>query len=242
MKICNQRVLTGGFLLINKPPSITSHDVIDRLREITGIKKIGHAGTLDPFASGLLIAGVTREATKKLSQFLKADKEYIATLKLGEVSDTFEREGKIIKRIVKKPPILKKIKEILKSFLGEIKQIPPPFSAKKVKGKKAYELARKGIKMELRPEKIKIYQIEILRYKFPFLKIKVRCSSGTYIRSLAFDIGEKLECGAYLEKLVRTKIGKFTLKKAISLSNLDSKNWQRYLIKSGSESEIKRKL
>lgn len=219
-----------GFLLINKPRGMTSHDVVDKLRELTGIKKIGHAGTLDPFARGLLILGISRDATKKISKFLTLDKEYIATLKLGAESDTFDREGKIFETKIEKVPTLEEVEETLKSFLGEIEQTPPPFSAKKIRGKKAYALARKKERVKLKPQRVKIYQISILEYKFPFLKIKVNCSSGTYIRSLTSDIGKKLKCGAYLEDLIRTKIGKFSLKNTISLSRLDLKNWQKYLI------------
>jgi tRNA pseudouridine55 synthase len=221
----------GGFILINKPAGITSHDVVDRLREITKIKRIGHSGTLDPFATGLLILGIGREFTKKLSIFQKKDKEYIATLRLGAESDTFDRDGKIVERKVEKIPERKEIEEVLKNFLGEIEQIPPAFSAKKIKGKKLYELARKGIKVEPKPQKVKIYEISILEYKFPYLKIKVKCSSGTYIRSLANDIGKKLGCGAYVEELVRTKIGEFSLEKAIELSRLNSQNWKNFIIK-----------
>jgi tRNA pseudouridine55 synthase len=219
-----------GFLLINKPAGITSHDVVDKLREITGIRKIGHAGTLDPFAKGLLILAVGREFTKQLSVFQKKDKEYIATLKLGAESDTFDRDGKIVERKVKKIPRKEEVDKVLKSFVGEIEQFPPIFSAKKIKGKKLYELARKGIKFKVKPEKVKIYEILILKYKFPYLKIKVECSSGTYIRSLANDIGKKLSCGAYLESLIRTKIGEIPLKKAVELSKLNPKNWKDFLI------------
>jgi tRNA pseudouridine55 synthase len=223
--------MEGGFILINKPAGITSHDVVDRLREITKIKRIGHSGTLDPFATGLLILGIGREFTKKLSIFQKKDKEYIATLRLGAESNTFDREGKIVERKVEKIPEKKEIEKILKSFLGEIEQIPPTFSAKKIKGKKLYELARRGIKVKPKPQKVKIYEISILEYKFPYLKIKVKCSSGTYIRSLANDIGKKLECGAYAEKLVRTKIGEFSIENAIDLSKLNYQNWRNFLIK-----------
>jgi len=219
----------GGFILINKPSGITSHDVVDKLREITKIKKIGHAGTLDPFAQGLLILGIGRKFTKKLSIFQKKDKEYIATLKLGAESDTFDREGKIVERKVEKIPDKKEIEEVLKSFIGEIEQIPPIFSAKKVKGKKLYELARKGIKVEPKPQRVKIYEISILEYNFPCLKIRVKCSSGTYIRSLANDIGKKLGCGAYVEELIRTKIGNFSLSDAIELSKLNFENWTKFL-------------
>jgi len=220
-----------GFILINKPAGITSHDVVDKLREITKIKKIGHAGTLDPFANGLLILGIGREFTKKLSVFQKKDKEYIANLRLGAESDTFDRDGKIVERKVEKIPEKEEIEETLKIFLGEIEQIPPAFSAKKIGGKKFYELARKGIKVEPKPQRVKIYEISILEYKFPYLKIKVKCSSGTYIRSLANDIGKKLGCGAYVEELTRTKIGEFSIENAIELSKLNSQNWRNFLIK-----------
>jgi tRNA pseudouridine55 synthase len=136
-----------------------------------------------------------------------------------------------LEKKVEKIPERKEVEEVLKSFLGEIEQIPPSFSAKKIKGKKLYELARKGIKVKPKPQKVKIYEISILEYDFPYLKIKVKCSSGTYIRSLANDIGKKLECGAYLEELVRTKIGDFSLNKAITLSKLNSQNWKNFLFK-----------
>ncbi len=220
-----------GFILFDKPPKKTSHDVIDLFRKITKIKKIGHAGTLDPFATGLLILGIGREATGKLEKFLKLDKEYIARIKLGEISNTFDRTGKIKKLQVKKIPTEKEIKKNLREFLGEIYQTPPLYSAKKIKGKKAYELARKGKKIELKPQKVKIYEIKILKYNWPYLKIKINCSSGTYIRSLANDIGKKLTCGAYLEELRRTKIGDLSVEKAKKLSEINSKNWKKFLIK-----------
>jgi len=221
----------GGFIFIEKPPKMTSHDVVERLRKITGIKKIGHSGTLDPLARGLLILGIGRKFTKKLSFFQKKDKEYIATLKLGLVSDTFDKEGKIKKIEVKKIPKKKEVENILKSFLGEIEQRPPLFSAKKIKGQKLYQLARKGIKIKPKKEKVRIYQISILSYSFPLLKIKVKCSSGTYIRSLASDIGKRLKTGALLQDLLRTKIGKFSLKKAIKLEKINKNNWKKFLIK-----------
>jgi tRNA pseudouridine55 synthase len=136
-----------------------------------------------------------------------------------------------VERKFEKIPERKKVEEVLKSFLGEIEQIPPAFSARKVKGKKLYQLARKGMKVQPKPKKVKIYEISILEYRFPHLKIKVKCSSGTYIRSLANDIGKKLGCGAYLEELVRTKIGEFSIKNAVELSKLTSQNWKSFLIK-----------
>jgi len=221
--------MKSGFLLVDKSEGMTSHDVVDHLRRITKIKKIGHAGTLDPIATGLLILGIGREATKKLSEFQKLDKEYIAKIKLGVKSDTFDKEGKIEKVLFEKIPKREEIEKVLKDFCGEILQTPPPYSAKKIKGKKAYELARKGLKVELSPVKVKIYQIEILNYFFPYLEIKVSCSSGTYIRSLANDIGEKLKVGGLIEELRRTKIGNFKVENAQKLSQINSENWQNFL-------------
>jgi tRNA pseudouridine55 synthase len=164
-----------------------------------------------------------------LSEFQKLDKEYIAKIKLGVKSDTFDKEGKIEKVQFEKIPKREEIEKVLKSFCGEILQTPPPYSAKKIKGKKAYELARKGLKVELSPVKVKIYQIEILNYSFPYLEIKVSCSSGTYIRSLANDIGEKLKVGGLIEELRRTKIGNFKVENAQKLSQINSENWQNFL-------------
>lgn len=219
-----------GIILIDKPLKITSHQVVEKLRKITGIKKIGHSGTLDPLATGLLILGIGRKATRNLSNFLKLDKEYIAKIRLGAVSNTLDKEGKIEMKEVKKIPKRKKVEKILKFFSGKIKQTPPIFSAKKIKGTPLYKLIRKGIKIQPRSVEIEIYKIKILKYQWPYLKIKVHCSSGTYIRSLANDIGEKLNCGGYLEELKRTKIGKYSVRKAIKLSKLNSRNWKNFLI------------
>jgi len=142
------------FLLINKPPNITSHDVIDRLRQITSIQKIGHAGTLDPFATGLLIVAIGRESTKKLNQLLKLDKIYQATLHLGAISNTYDKTGLIQLTTDNKQLTTKKIQETLKNFIGPQLQTPPPFSAKKINGQKAYNLARKGLVPKLKPQKI----------------------------------------------------------------------------------------
>jgi len=221
--------MKSGFILIDKPSGMTSHDVVDYLRKITKIKKIGHSGTLDPIATGLLILGIGREATKKLSKFQKLDKEYVAKIRLGAVSDTFDRAGKIKEIEVKKIPTKNEIEEVLKTFQGEILQSPPPYSAKKIKGAKLYQLARKGILVKAKPKKVKIYKIEILNYDWPYLEIKVSCSSGTYVRSLANDIGEKLKCGGYIEELRRTKIGNFSVENAKKLKEINSENWQNFL-------------
>ncbi len=251
----------SGFLIINKPSGPTSHDVINRLRKITGIKKIGHAGTLDPFASGVLLVAVGREATKKINQFVKMDKEYEAVLRLGAETDTYDREGKIIgiwkpETCPSRPPVRqagrrfensesfkeiitrKKIKSVLGGFTGKILQTPPMFSAKKFKGKKLYEFARRGVTIKREPVEVKIYKIKIIYFNFPMLKIMVRASSGTYIRSLAHDIGQKLGTGAYLEELKRTKTGPFGIRRAKNPGSLTSENWRHFLKKERLEKSI----
>ncbi|MFA5248612.1 MAG: tRNA pseudouridine(55) synthase TruB [Patescibacteria group bacterium] len=219
----------SGFIFFDKPAEITSHGVIAFLRHITMIKKIGHAGTLDPFATGLLIVGVGREATKRLDEFLKKDKEYEATLHLGVSTDTYDCEGKILNDYVGDKKNLKEIKKVVADFVGEQDQIPPMFSAKKINGKKLYELARKGIEVERKPSRIKIYKIKILKYSWPNLKLRIKCSSGTYIRSLASDIGGNLGCGAHLSALRRTAISKFSVKKAVKKDKINQENWQNFL-------------
>lgn len=209
-------------LNINKPRGITSHDVVDEVRKITGVKRVGHAGTLDPFATGVLIVATTREDTKKLGKITKdTTKEYIATIELGKISTTYDPDGVISPS---PPPLnypnLSAVKEVLKSFTGEITQTPPPYSAIKVSGTPAYKLARRGQNIELPSRKVTITKLNLLEYTAPFLKIQVECSAGTYIRSLAKDIGEKLSTGAYLTELERTRVGTFKLKTSVSLEQL----------------------
>lgn len=211
-----------GFLLINKPTEWTSHDVVGYLRKVTRVKKIGHAGTLDPFASGLLIVAVGRENTKRLDEFKGFDKTYIATLHLGAVSDTFDSTG-VITPVSDKNILRSEVEEILKNFMGEQSQLPPMFSAKKVNGKKLYKLARQGIEVERKPSLITVYDIKILGYTYPFLELEICCSTGTYIRTLAHDIGEKLGVGAYCESLQRISIGNFHLKDALEIKNVTAK-------------------
>lgn len=223
----------SGFLIINKPSGPTSHDIVDKIRKITGIRKVGHAGTLDPFASGVLIVAVGREATREISRFVKMNKEYVATLFLGVETDTYDREGKKINTPLAKGVggiFLSDIEKVLKTFLGKQKQIPPMYSAKKINGQKLYELARKGVEVRRQPGDIEIYKISIEDYRSPLLKIRVKCSTGTYIRSLAFDIGKKLGVGAYLEELERTAIGEIGIAQAIKLEELTSENWRQNFI------------
>lgn len=214
-----RQVSIKGIFLINKPIGITSHDVIDRLRKITGERRIGHAGTLDPLASGLLIVAIGREFTKQLDKFLKLNKEYEAEIVLGKISDTYDAEGKIEVKDDKEVSE-KEIVKVLNSFLGENEQMPPVFSAKKIKGKRAYSLARAGLKVDLKPQLINISKIKLLNYAYPKVKFEVEVSSGTYIRSLAHDIGNKLGVGAYLSSLIRTRIGKHSLTLAGDLDKI----------------------
>ena len=215
----------AGFLLIDKPKGITSHDVVNKVRNVTSQRRVGHAGTLDPNATGLLIVGVGREFTKKLGYLSKGvTKVYEAHVVLGEIRDTDDSEGATVENYKgTKLPGYKKIEETLESFKGEQMQVPPAFSAIKLKGKKAYELARKGKEVKLEPRKITIVTIKLEKYKYPDLLFVCEVSSGTYIRALARDIGEKLKTGAYLKDLRRLKIGDYDIKDAIKLEDLSSK-------------------
>ncbi len=218
----------SGFLLINKPVGPTSHDVISRLRKITGIKKIGHAGTLDPLAEGLLLVAIGRQATKNIQQFVGLDKQYLAEIKLGEETDTYDREGQILKKY-QGPKIEKKIiKNSLQKFLGEQKQMPPMYSAKQVAGQRLYVLARQHKTIDRPTSLIKINKLKLKKYQWPLVTLLINCSSGTYIRSLAYDLGLELGCGAYLYSLQRTKIGNYKLKKAQHLTALTTNNWQKF--------------
>lgn len=205
---------------INKPAGITSHTLVNRLRKFYGIKKIGHAGTLDPFATGVLILLVGRESTKRSDEFMKQDKIYRTKLKLGYISDTYDKDGAIQEYNIQKTPTRVEIDQIVASFVGEISQIPPMYSAIKINGKKMYELARKGQTIDIPPRLVNIYNITILDYTYPYLTLDITCSSGTYIRSLGYDIGMKLQTGAYLETLERIKSGEFSIENCYNLDNL----------------------
>lgn len=213
----------SGILLVDKEVGCSSFHLVSLLRKRTGIKKIGHAGTLDPFASGLMVMLIGKEYTKKSEEFLNSDKEYIATLRLGAATDTFDIDGKETNSS-EFIPSLPQIESAVESFQGLITQIPPMFSAKKIKGKKLYELARQGITVERPPQKVQV-TTEILSYSYPLLEIKVNCSKGTYIRTLGHDIGEKLGCFAHLTRLVRTKSGAFTLDKCIPQEKINDLNF-----------------
>jgi tRNA pseudouridine55 synthase len=207
----------SGLLLIDKPVGITSFDIIRRLRRILSCPKMGHAGTLDPFASGLLVVAI-QEATKVLSELLLSEKEYIADVLFGAVSDTEDSTGNItpIKDALNISENL--LKKTLLGFLGESSQKPPQYSALKIRGKRAADRVRHGedirAEIEAKERTIQIYEMEIITFKFPHLQLRVKCSSGTYVRSLARDLGEKLKVGAYLTELRRTAIGPFSVNDA----------------------------
>lgn len=232
--------MNDGILIIDKPEGITSHDVVARLRRILKTKRIGHTGTLDPFATGVLVMLIGRAT--RLAQFLDKDiKEYEAVVRLGFETDMGDRTGQpkaehqtpeIGKRLLKSLSF-DKIEEVLTKFRGDIQQTPPMYSAKKIKGIKLYEMARKGIEVERQPVEVKIYELKILRHELrenpvnesgllsADFNIKVACSAGTYIRTLAEDIGKKLETGAHLAELRRTKAGSFDVIKAVTLEQLE---------------------
>lgn len=212
-----------GILLVDKEVGSTSFHLVSLLRRLTGIEKIGHAGTLDPFAQGLMVMLIGKEFTRKSDTFLTDDKEYRGTLHLGITTDTFDLEGAITNRS-EKIPSLKEVELAIHTFQGQIMQTPPMYSAKKVAGKKLYDLARAGIVIERQPVQVKV-EMTLLQYNYPHLEIHVNCSKGTYIRSLAHDMGEFLGCGAHLTKLTRTRSGNFSLEGAISQSLIKNREF-----------------
>ena len=222
--------MDSGFLLINKPLGDSSFFVIKKLRQITHIKKIGHAGTLDPLATGLLICAIGREATRRVDTIKGLDKEYQASIEFGRTSSSYDLDGIITVNNSAVELSKEKIEGTLKGFLGEQEQMPPIFSAKKIHGVAAYKLARRGLEVAVKPATIRIDQLEILSYKWPVLELRVTCGPGTYIRSLAHDLGQTLGTGALLIGLKRTRIGSFTLSEAKELTDLNNDNWAQFLL------------
>ena len=222
--------LHEGVLLVDKPAGKTSFYLVHRLRHLTGIKKIGHAGTLDPFATGVMVMLIGKSATTCSDQLICEDKQYLATLRLGATTPTYDCDG-IITPVSDREPSLEEIQSVLETFQGDILQIPPMYSAKKIQGKKLYELARKGIEIERAPQKVHL-DITLVEYNYPNLILDITCSKGTYIRSLAHDIGAKLHVGSYLEKLIRLRSGQFLLEDCINFNTLglSSFNYTHHLI------------
>jgi tRNA pseudouridine55 synthase len=228
----NLKDAISGVLVIDKPVGMTSHAVVQVVRNGTGIRRAGHTGTLDPRASGVLVVLVGPAV--RLSEYVSAsDKRYQAIIRLGETTDTYDGDGEITSR----SPVnvtAEQIEEALTQFEGTVEQVPPAYSAKRIHGKKAYELAREGEEVELEAKEIDVYHLELLEWDPPEAIIDVFCSSGTYVRSLANDLGEVLGCGGHLVGLRRTKSGEFALRDAVQLRKLEDAfqigAWYKYLI------------
>lgn len=217
-----------GIINIYKPEGITSFDVVRQVRKLSGIKKVGHTGTLDPMATGVLPICLGR-ATKIVDYIMKDFKIYRAVLKFGETSDTYDREGKITKSDVLLPEVDKVI-DAVQSFVGDIDQVPPMYSALKVNGVHLYDLARQGIEIHRDSRKIKIFSINIEKIDMPYVHFTVKCSKGTYIRSLCYDLGQKLKCGALMWDLERVASGMFTKESTVTLDDLTKENFETHLM------------
>ncbi len=216
----------GEIINFNKPIDWTSFDLVNKFRYKLSRKlrvkkiKVGHAGTLDPKATGVMVL-CTGKATKRIEEFQAHTKEYVATLQLGATTPSFDTENEIDATYPIEHITREQVEEVLKQFIGRIDQVPPAFSACNVNGKRAYELARKGEPVQLKPKTLVIDEIELLQYRMPAIKIRVVCSKGTYIRALARDIGKALQSGAYLVALERTRIGQTTLDACIDPEEID---------------------
>ncbi len=222
-----------GLAVFYKLKGISSYDLIRMIKKLLDQEKIGHGGSLDPLAEGVLIIGIGKEGTKKLTEFLKGkEKEYIATIALGAISDTYDAEGKITPLEIVEWPKEDEIRKYLKKFEGKILQTPPAFSAVKVSGTPAYRLARKGKNIEIRPKEVEALKIELLDYQpkesESILKVKLLVKSGFYVRSFANDLGKMLKTGGYLKELVRTRVGNFTIQEAITLEDFEKGNLELY--------------
>lgn len=212
---------TGGVWLINKPAGWTSFDVVNKLRYTVTKKigeriKVGHAGTLDPFATGLLLVCYGK-MTKRIDEFTGMDKEYTGTMLFGATTPTYDPDSEIDQKYPTAHLTPEIIVQALSQFLGNIQQIPPAYSAIKVEGNRAYDLARKGTAVELKARPVTVNEFELTRLEIPEADFRVLCSKGTYIRSLAYDLGKSVESGAYLKSLCRTKIGEFSLANALTV-------------------------
>lgn len=217
-----------GIINVYKTKGITSFDAVKVIKKISNTKRVGHTGTLDPLAEGVLPICLGK-ATKIVDYIMNDFKVYSTVLKLGSISDTYDREGRIIKQSDVNVTE-EQIREAVLSFTGEINQVPPMYSALKVNGRRLYELARQGIEVKRDSRHIRIYQINITDIDIPYVSFTVKCSKGTYIRSLCYDIGSRLECGALMWELKRIASGNFTADNAVRLDQLSERNIERYLI------------
>ncbi len=211
-----------GVLNINKPSGMTSHDVVDAVRKILGVRRVGHTGTLDPQATGVLPLCVGR-ATRIAQYLTQADKEYVMTLRLGVTTDTLDAAGKETGRVEEVRVRREELLAVLPRFTGEIQQVPPLFSAKKVQGERLYRLARRGQSVERRPVMVRVHTLELLEFAPPFVRLRATCSKGTYARSLCDDIGRALGCGGHLHALTRTRSGRFGMEGILTLGELEDR-------------------
>ena len=216
-----------GFVVINKPNGITSHQVVQKVRRRFSMKRVGHAGTLDPMATGVLIM-LLGKSTKLFNDFVGFKKEYRATLILGVKTTTADTQGETVLERRYENITNKNIEDAFNKFKGEIEQVPPMYSAVKFKGKKLYELARKGIVVQRAARKVMINSLNIEEIKLPEIKFNLECSKGTYVRQLAEDIGEVLGCGACISRIERTKVGSFRIEDAINIEELDESHIQHW--------------
>lgn len=210
--------MTGGILVVDKPPGATSFDIVRMVRKGTGVKRVGHGGTLDPAATGVLLV-LLGQAARVSDYLMDLPKTYVAVVRLGVETDTYDADGETVSEH-DVTATAEDVRRALAAFQGEIEQMPPAYSALKVEGKRAYDLARRGEAVALRPRKVQIYRVSLLRYDPPLAEIEVECGRGTYIRSLAHDLGAALGCGAHLAALRRTRIGPFTTESALSEERL----------------------
>lgn len=214
----NQEI--SGVLIIDKPAGMTSHDVVARVRRLLGIRQIGHFGTLDPFATGVLPLSVGK-ATRFAQFYLKSRKAYEGTMRLGFSTDTYDGTGKPTSESVPVSVEADDLEKLFREFTGRLMQTPPPYSAKRIGGMRAYELARRNKPVKLEPVEIEVYALQLLAFDGTCARFAVECSGGTYVRSIAHDIGQKIGCGAHLESLRRTTVAEFTLDKGVTLEKLE---------------------
>ena len=207
--------MIDGIVLLDKPAGLTSHDLVDKAREIFGQRKVGHTGILDPLATGLMLM-LLGKGTMLSAWLTSADKKYSAVFQFGKSTESFDGEGKIVEEKDPGQMDAEQFEDLCRNFTGKINQLIPAYSAKKVKGKKMYKSARKGEKVPEKFKDIEIYSIKTTSFNWPEVQLDIYCSTGTYVRSIAHEMGQKLGCGAYLKKLVRTAINDFTLNQAVT--------------------------
>jgi len=217
-----------GIIIVNKPDGLTSHDVVDRVRRKFSMRRVGHAGTLDPLATGVLVI-LLGKSTKLFDKFVSFDKAYRATLILGTTTHSADTQGKILEQLPYDHVTQKQVEDVFDKFKGESFQIPPMVSAIKKNGKKLYQLARKGLVVEREPRAIRIDRLLLEEFNPPDVKFYLECSKGTYVRQLADDVGKALGCGACISQIERLKVGSFSIEDAVNIEEIDEshiRNWQ----------------